>query len=111
SDPAGGDPALDHLPDRGDAPLADRPGDHPRLAEAAAPGAAAEDLHAEPLVHRLGDRHDRPGRVLPLVEVYNSVLGDRERRLRPVRGDAPDPPVRQVVDVVEAWNVHPAVSG
>ena len=39
-------------------PLADRAGDHARLAEAAAPRAAAEDLDAQPVVDDLGERHE-----------------------------------------------------
>src|SRR4051795_10235932 len=50
-------------------PPADRPRDQPGLAEAAAAGAAAEDLDAEPLVHGLGQRHERVARVGPGVEV------------------------------------------
>src|SRR3712207_7964254 len=42
-----------------------RPGDHARLAEPAAPGAAPEDLHRVALVHGLGHGHQRLLRVGP----------------------------------------------
>ncbi len=57
-----------------DRALAHRARDHPRLAEPAAPGAAAEDLDAVALVHRLGERHQRVARVGPGVEVHQRVL-------------------------------------
>src|ERR1019366_10133091 len=84
-EPAGGQSPLDHVADRGDAALTDRPGDHAGLAEPAAPGAATEDLHTEPLVHRLGHRHDGLARVLPGVQVHHGVLGHAVGRLRTVR--------------------------
>ena len=59
------DAVLDHRADRLDRALAHRAGDHAGLAEAAAAGAAAEDLDAEALVHGLGQRHQRLGRVGP----------------------------------------------
>ena len=68
------DAVLDHVADRRDRPLPDRAGDHPGLAEAAATGAAPEDLDAEPLVHGLGQRHQRVARVGPGVEVHQGVL-------------------------------------
>ena len=76
---------LDHLADAGDRPLAHRPRDHAGLAEAAAPGAAAEDLDAHPLVHRLGQRHERLLRVRQAVEVHERALVDAERDVGPVR--------------------------
>ena len=74
---------LDHRADAGDRPLAHRAGDHPGLAEAAAAGAAAEDLDAHPLVHGLGQRHQRLLRVGPLVEVHDGALADPRRDVVP----------------------------
>ena len=56
------DAVLDHVADGRDRALAHRAGDHAGLAEAAAAGAAAEDLDGEPLVHGLGERHQRLAR-------------------------------------------------
>ena len=93
---------LDHLADAGDGPLAHRAGDHAGLAEAAAAGAAAEDLDGHPLVHGLGERDERLLRVGPLVEVHDGVLGHAPRHAGAVRDDAGDAAVGQVLDVVEA---------
>ena len=98
-------PSLTIWPDRGDRPLPHRAGDHAGLAEPAAPGAAAEDLHRIPLVHRLGQRDQRLLRVRPGVEVHRRALVHPERHVRPVRHDPLDPAVGQVVDVVEARHV------
>ena len=68
---------LDHLADAGDGTLPHRAGDHARLAEAAAAGAAAEDLDRHPLVDGLGQRHQRLLGVRPLVQVHHGVLGRR----------------------------------
>jgi hypothetical protein len=88
-----------------------RPGDHPGLAEAAAAGAAAEDLHRHPLVHGLGQRDQRLLRVRPLVQVHDRVLGHPERHAGLVRRDPADAAVGQVVDVVEARHVDVAGLG
>ena len=85
-------------------PLPHRPGDHPGLAEPAAPRAAAEDLDAGALVHGLGERHERGLRVRPRVEVDGGALGDPSRR--PVaRLDARQSPVRAVGHGVERRHV------
>ena len=73
----------------------------PGLAEAAAAGAAAEDLDRHALVDRLGERDQRLLGVGPLVEVHDGVLGHAPRDARRGRDDALDPAVGQVVDVVE----------
>ena len=101
----------DHLADAGDAALPHRASDHAGLAEPAAAGAAAEDLDAHPLVHRLGQRHERRLRVRPLVEVHDRVLGDPRRN--PVRfgTTAASRPSAQVAHVVEARDVDPAGRG
>ena len=59
--------------------LAHRPGDHARLAEAAATGTAPEDLDVEAVVHHLGQRHQGPGRVGPVGQVRHRALGDGGR--------------------------------
>ena len=56
--------------------LADGPGDHPGLAEAAAAGAAAEHLDVEAVVHHLDERHELLLRVGPLGEVGDGALVD-----------------------------------
>ena len=103
--------ALDHGADRGDASLADRAGDHARLAEAAAARAAAEDLHAVALVDRLSDRDDRGLRVRPGVEVEQRVLAHAGRDSAAVGGDLRDTAVGVVGDVVELRHVDAAGSG
>ena len=109
---AGGvEAGLHHLADAGEAPLAHRAGDHAGLAEAAAARAAAEDLDAHALVHRLGERHERLLRVGPLVEVHDRALVHAERDVGAVRRDARDAAVRQVADVVEARDVDAAGAG
>ena len=102
---------LDHRADAGDRPLAHRAGDHPGLAEAAATGAAAEDLDAHPLVHRLGQRHDRRLRVGPLVEVHDGALADLGRDVVPGARDRGDRAVRAVGDGVEARHVDAVDAG
>ena len=62
--------------------LAHGAGDHPGLAEAAAAGAAAEDLDREALVHGLGQRHDLLLGVLELLEVLDGALGHAGRHAR-----------------------------
>ena len=95
-------------PMRASAALAHRAGDHAGLAEAAAAGAAAEDLDAHPLVHALGERDERRLGIRPLVEVHHRVLRDAPRHARAVRRDALDATVGQVVDVVERRHVDTA---
>ncbi len=102
------DAVLDHRADGLDGPLAHRAGDHAGLAEAAATGAAAEDLDREALVHRLGERHERVGRVGPLVEVHQRVLAHPERDARTVGHHGLDRAVGGVGDVVEARDVDVA---
>ena len=84
------DAVLDHVADGLDRALAHRAGDHAGLAEAAAAGAAAEDLDGEALVHGLGQRHQRLGRVGPGVEVHQRVLADPERDAGTVGHDGLD---------------------
>src|SRR5690606_20118718 len=106
---AGGLQALvDHVADAGDRALPDRAGDHAGLAEAAAAGAAAEDLHGHPLVDRLGERDEGLLGVGPLVEVHDGVLGHAPRDARAVGDDAGDAAVGEVLDVVEAGDVDAA---
>ena len=104
----GADAVLDHRADRGDRALADRAGDHAGLAEPAAARAAAEDLDAEPLVHRLGQRHQRLGRVGPGVEVHQRVLVHAVRDAGQVGGDGRDRAVGGVRHVVERRHVDAA---
>ncbi len=104
-------PLCDHVADRGDRPLADRPGDHPGLAEAAAARAAAEDLHAVALVDGLGDRDDRGLRVRPGVQVEQRVLAHRRGDAGPVGRDPADAAVGEVRHVVELRDVDAAGRG
>ena len=94
----------------GDRPLPDRTGDHAGLAEPAAPGAATEDLDGIPLVHRLGQRHQR---LLGYGQASRSMavcLETRNGTPGVGAGTTPlDPAVGQVVDVVEARHVDPPV--
>ncbi len=92
----------------GDRALADRAGDHPGLAEPAAAGAAAEDLHREALVDGLGERHQRLPRVGPRVEVHQRVLVHPPRHPGRLGATPLDPAVGQVVDVVELGHVDGA---
>ena len=109
---AGGrQPALHHLAHTGDRALADRPGDHPGLTEAAAPGAAPEDLHAHPLVDRFGKRHQRLLGIGPLVEVHDRVFGDPPGHPGFGGGHPADPAVGQVAHVIEARHIDIAALG
>ena len=54
--------------------------DMPCLTEAAATHAAAEQLHAHPVVYDLGGRHDRRGRVRRRVKVHDNALCHALRR-------------------------------
>ncbi len=74
--PGAPQPLADHRADLLRGPLADRPGDHPRLAEAAPACAAAEDLDAQPVVDDLGERHEGPLRVRPIGEIGHGALVD-----------------------------------
>ena len=56
--------------------LAHRAGDHPRLAEPAAPGAAPEHLDVEPVVDHLGERDQLVAGVGPVGEVGDRALLD-----------------------------------
>ena len=96
---------VDHLADALQRPLPDRAGDHPGLAEPAAAGAAAEDLDARPLVHGLGQRHERLLRVRPCVQVGGGALGDGAGHPRVDRGDGGDRAVGAVGHVVERRHV------
>jgi hypothetical protein len=110
SKPVAARPALDHLADAGDRTLAHRPGDHPRLAEPAAARAATEDLDRHPLVHGLGERHERRLGVGPRFEIRHRVLGHPPRYAGQPgpRGHPPDPSVREVVDLIARRDVgHP----
>ena len=66
--------------------LAHRAGDHPRLAEPAAAGAAAEHLDVEAVVDDLDQRDELLLRVRPLGEVGDGALVDRRRARRRTRG-------------------------
>ena len=68
-----------HRADLGGRTLADRAGEHPGLAEAAARGAATEDLDAEAVVDDLGERHELALRVGPGAEVVDRALVDGGR--------------------------------
>ena len=111
SKPVASRPWLDHLADALDGALPHRTGDHAGLAEAAAPGATAEDLHAHPLVHALRERHQRLLRVGPLVEVHRGLLGDPLGHTVTARGHGLDRAVTGIGDVVEAGHVHAAGFG
>src|SRR5215207_427793 len=102
------DAALHHGTDDVDAAFPDRPSDHSRLAEPAAPSTAPEDLHGIALMHRLGERHEWLLGVRPVVQIHQRVLFDAERYARPIRRHPVDPAVRQVVDVVKLRHVNPA---
>ena len=56
--------------------FAHRPGDHPRLAEPAAPGAAPEHLDVEPVVHHFDERHELVLGVRPVAEIGDRALVD-----------------------------------
>src|SRR5581483_12235193 len=99
---AGRDPVRHHLPDRGDRPLPDRPGDHAGLAEPAAVRAAAEDLDAVPLVHGLRDRHHWRLRIRPLIQVKYRVFRYRRRHARAIRYHVSNTAVSMIRYVVEA---------
>ncbi len=99
---------FDHLADAGDRALAHRAGDHARLAEAAAPGAASEDLDGHALVDGLGQGDEGLLGVGPLVEVHHGVLRHPPRDTRLVGDHSGDAAVRQVLDIVEGRDVHPA---
>ncbi len=99
---------VDHVADAGDGTLAHRAGDHAGLAEAAAAGAAAEDLHRHALVDGLGERDEGLLGVGPLVEVHDGVLADPPRDAGAVGHDAGDTAVGEVLDVVETGDVDPA---
>ena len=100
------DAAIDHVGDSGGGPLAHRPGDHARLAEPAAAGAAAEDFHTHAFVDGFRDRHHRLFRIRPLVEVHQSVLADLPRHAGGVRANLVDLTVWAVFDVVERRHIH-----
>ena len=102
---------IDHLGDGVDGSLAHRTSDHARLAEPAAAGAAAKDLHRVTLVDGLGNRDDGLLRIRPLVKVHDGVLGDGERCLRTIRGNSTDRSVVEVFDVVEGGHIDPASFG
>ena len=105
------DAALHHRPDGLDAALPHRSGDHARLAEPAAAGAAPEDLHRVALVHGLGQRHQRLLRVRPRVQVHHRVLDHPGRHTRSVRRHRRQRPVGSVRDVVELGHVDAAGLG
>ena len=72
----------------------------------------ALDLARIPLTAAERDeRHQRLLRVRPGVEVHRRALVHPERHVRPVRHDPLDPPVRQVVHVVEARHVDALRAG
>ena len=72
---------VDHAPDLLGRALAHGPGDHARLAEPAAPGAAPEDLDVEPVVDDLGERHELVLGVRPVGEVGDGALLDLGRHV------------------------------
>ncbi|CAB4963302.1 unannotated protein [freshwater metagenome] len=105
------DRGLHHLADSGDRALSHRTGDHARLAEAAAPGAAPEDLDRRPLVHGLGEGHEGGLGVGPSVEVHERGLSHAPGDVGPVGHHAPDAAVGQVLDIVKAGHVHVVETG
>ncbi len=83
-----GDGAVDDL---GHVALAHRAGDHPRLAEAAAPHAAPHDLQRQAVVDRLDHRH-QGGRRRERVQVaHDARLGAARLARPPQAGDGADP--------------------
>ena len=100
--PLAASPVSTMSDDRGLAALANRPGDHAGLAEPAAPGAAAEDLHADtararsppPAPAACSGKASRPG---PSACAWPPRPGTP----RTVGPYAADPAVRQVGHVVE----------
>ena len=87
---AGGDAGLGQLQDFIEGALAHRPVEHPRLAEPAPPGAAAGDLHPQPVVHRLDHRHQRPTQVRRLSQLWK-YAPPYEAVVRPQRFDRLEP--------------------
>ncbi len=100
-----------HVADRGDGPLPDRPSDHASLAEPAAAGTTAENLHAHPLVDGLRQRHQRRLRIGPGIQVTDGVFGGACRYPGTVRGDRADTAVRLVAHVVEGRHISEAAPG
>ena len=104
--PGGTQPRADQAAHLLGRPLAHRAGDHPRLAEAAAAGTAAEHLHRQAVVHDLGERGERPFRVGPLAEIGNGALVHHRRYVGITRGHRHQRRA-VVLDVVQRRHVHP----
>ena len=90
--------------------LAHRPGDHPGLAEAAAPGASPEDLDVEAIVYHLGERDQLALGIGPVGQVGHGALLDDGGHVGVARLDGREPPA--VVDgPVLRRHVHPGHPG
>ena len=76
-----------HGPDLLGRPLAHRSGDHPGLAEPAAPGAAPEDLDVQPVVDDLDERYELAAWIGPGGQLGDGPLLDHLRRLGEPWGD------------------------
>ena len=92
-------------------PLPHRAGDHAGLAEAAAPGAAAEDLDVEAVVDHLGEGHELLLGVGPVGEVGDGALLDDGGRGGVDRDGGLEAPVGQVAGLVEVGHVHALDAG
>jgi len=62
-------------------------------------------------VHGLGERHQRPARIGPLVQVGEDPPLHLIGHTRSIRGDLGDGSRRCVADIVEPWHVEPAGGG
>ncbi len=77
----------------------------PRLAEAAAPGAAPEQLQTHPVVDHLGGGHDGRRGERHLVQVRDDALGDPGGGPVPGRHGG-DGAVLMILYLIEARNIH-----
>jgi radical SAM family uncharacterized protein len=85
----------------GQGALADRAVELAGLAEAAAAGAAAENLNHRTVVDDVHVRHDRRRRVVELIEVLDDALPHHRRHVRVARLNRSHGAVRMVSHVIE----------
>ena len=90
--------------------LAHGTGDHPGLAEAAAAGAAPEDLDVEPVVHHLGQRHELLLGVGPVGQIGHRALLDHGGHVAVARLDGHQP-AALVDGLVHGRHVDPGHPG
>ncbi len=103
---APGQALAHHLLDLLRRTLAYRPGDHAGLAEAAAPGAASEDLDVQPVVDDLGQWNEGSRRIGPVRQVCHRPLGHFGRDARLV-GEGRDQATVAIGGGVEGGDVDP----